>query len=93
MYEVKVANGNNSVFYITEEEKLRVLKARMEQERKAKRKNVSAYVKQHRLLGALMFLLGIACLFFGMPGVTILCAFFGVAGFLAKEEDEEWEER
>ena len=83
----------NEIMYVTEEEKLRILKARMEQERKAKRKNASAYVKQHRLIGTLMFLLGIVCLFIGMPGVTILCSFFGVAGFLAKEGDEEWEKR
>ena len=37
MYEIKVANGND-VFYITEEEKLRVLRRRMELERKANRK-------------------------------------------------------
>ena len=83
----------NTVMYVTEEEKLRVLKARMEQERKAKRKNLSAYVKQHRIAGVCMFGLGILCLFLKMPGVTLLCAFFGVAGFLAKEEDEEWEEQ
>lgn len=87
---------NNVIMYVSEEEKLRVLKTRMEQERKANRKlrraNTSAYIKQHRLAGMLMFLLGIACLFFGIPEVTILCSFFGVAGFLAKEEDQEWED-
>lgn len=81
----------NQIMYVTEEEKLRVLKARMEEERKARKRNVSAYVKQHRIAGTCMFGLGIVSLFLGMPGVTILCSFFGVAGFLAKEEDEEWE--
>lgn len=38
MYEVRVRNGNNNVFYITEEEKLRVLRRRADIERKAKRR-------------------------------------------------------
>ena len=83
----------NTVMYVTEEEKLRVLKARMELERKARRKSVSAYVKQHRIAGMIMFVLGIICLFLGMPGATILFAFFGAAVFLVKEEDEVWADR
>ena len=38
MYEVRVSNGNNDVMFITEEEKMRVLRNRLETERKANRK-------------------------------------------------------
>ncbi len=96
MYEVKTGTGD--VFYITEEEKLRVLRKRMDAERKARKRNVSAYVKQHRFLGTCMIGLALVCLLLGIFvdasffGLILVCAFFSAAAFSAKDGDDEWDE-
>jgi hypothetical protein len=60
MYDVKVSNG--SVFYITEEEKLRVLKRRMELERKrnSRFKRVWKETWKQKLLALLVTIMALA---------------------------------
>jgi len=85
-----------NIMYVTEEEKQRVLKARMEAERKAKRKanqkRLSVYERTHKISGTCMLILAIlALVVFGIEGIgySILCGLFSVIGFAAKEEDRE----
>ena len=84
---------NPNVFYITEEEKRAILRQRLEAERRANRKRLTAYERQYRILGMIGVILAIASLCIGGEAIigTILCGFLAVVGFLAKEEDrQEW---
>ena len=105
MYEVKVGNGNNNIFYITEEEKLRVLRNRMEAERKANRK-AKAFVtmlKETALQKVIAVTLAVVSylgsLYTQESGIFVAVLLFCLLIFLYKRnifekvEVEEWEER
>lgn len=80
------------VFYITEEEKRYVLNRRMEEERKANRKRMTAYEMEHRIAGiALLVLAVLAYLVFGMESIIIciMCGLFAIMALCAREEDRE----
>lgn len=105
MYEVKVGNGNNNIFYITEEEKLRVLRNRMEAERKANRKTKAfvAMLKETALQKCIAILLA-AVSFAGASfiqdnGVFVIPVLFSLVLFFYKrnifekmEVEDEWED-
>ena len=83
---------NANVFYISEEEKQTILRQRLEAERKANRKKLSAYEKTHRLAGTCMLIVAVlALVVFGAEGIcySIMCGLFSIIGFTAKEEDRE----
>ena len=85
-----------NIMYITEEEKKAILRQRMEAERKANKKRMTAYERQYRILGVIMLIMALFCLYIGGEMIigTILCSFFAVIGLVAKEEDRlEWEEQ
>lgn len=78
--------------YVTEEEKQRVLRARLEAERKANRKKLTAYERTHRIAGITLLILAVlALVVFGAEGIgySVLCGLFSIIGFVAKEEDKE----
>ena len=84
------------VFYITEEEKLMVLRNRMEQERKANRRRLTEHETNHRILGVIMLILALICLYIGGEMIigAIMCGLFSAIGFSAREEvKEEWVEQ
>lgn len=85
-----------NVFYITEEEKLTILRNRLEAERKANKKHLSANEKLHRFLGALLLIFAVIFLAIGGEGIigTIICAFMALVCFGAREEDRKtWVEQ
>ena len=85
-----------NVMYITEEEKLMVLRNRMEQERKANRRRMTEHERTHRIMGAIMLVLALVCLYIGGEMIigAIMCGLFSAIGFCAREEDrEEWVEQ
>ena len=103
MYEVKVGNGNNNIFYITEEEKLRVLRNRMEAERKANRKTKAfvAMLRKTALQKVIAIVLALVSLLVSMytgENVLVIVMFICVPMFFAKRnifekvEVEEWED-
>ena len=84
-----------NVMYVTEEEKKAILRQRLEAERKANKKRMTAYERQYRILGVIMLIMALFCLYIGGEMIigTILCSFFAVIGLLAREEDKmEWTE-
>lgn len=104
MYEVKVSNRNNNIFYITEEEKLRVLRNRMEAERKASRKRKAFFTKETALQKVIAIILAVVALvaakyvqdsgLFIVPLLFIcLPFFFCKRNIFEKVEVEEWEEQ
>lgn len=85
-----------NVMYVTEEEKQAILRQRIEMERKANKKRLTENERTHRILGVLLVILALAFLYIGGEGImgTIVCSFFAVICFLAREEDrEEWVEQ
>ena len=103
MQEVKTSNGNN-IFYITEEEKLRVLRNRMEAERKANRKRRAFFTKETALQKCFAIILAVIALvaakyvqdggLFIIPLLFIcLPFFFCKRNIFEKVEVEEWEEQ
>lgn len=83
------------VMYVTEEEKKRILDMRMEQERKANKKRLTAYEKHHRIIGWIAVGMALICLYIGGELIigTFVCGFLAIVGFSAKEEvREEWSE-
>ena len=86
-----------NVMYVTEEEKKRILDMRMEQERKANRKRMTAYEMEHRIAGiALLVLAVLAYLVFGMESIVIciMCGLFAIMALCAREEDrKKWADR
>ena len=104
MYEIKVGNGNNNIFYITEEEKLRVLRNRMEAERKANRKT-KAFVTMLRetalqkvIAVTLAIISYLGSLYTQESGIFVAVSLFCLLIFLYKRnifekvEAEEWED-
>lgn len=84
-----------NVMYVTEEEKLNILRNRLEAERKAKRR-LTEHERTHRILGILLIIMAFVFLYIGGEGIlgTILCSFFAIICLAAKEEDrEEWVEQ
>lgn len=84
------------VFYITEEEKRYVLDRRMEHERKANRRRMTAHEKNHRILGWIGVGMALVCLYIGGELIigSILFGFLSILGFSAREEvREEWVEQ
>ena len=85
-----------NVMYVTEEEKLSILRSRLEEERKANRRRLTVHEKNHRILGWIMLGMSLVCLYIGGELIigSILCVFFSIVGFTAREEDrEEWVEQ
>lgn len=83
------------VMYVTEEEKLAILRNRLEAERKANRRRLTTKEKHHRAIGWFMLGMALACLYIGGEAIigTIMCGFFALVGFTAREEvREEWVE-
>ena len=84
---------NTNVFYISEEEKQAILRQRMEQERKANRRRLTEHETNHRILGVIMLILALICLYIGGEMIigAIMCGLFSAIGFSAREEArEEW---
>jgi len=85
------------VFYITEQEKKRILDARMEQERKANKRRATEFERTHRIAGIGLILLAVASyIVFGMESIIIciVCGLFGIIGLCAREEDrKKWVEQ
>ena len=84
----------NQVFYITEEEKREILARRLEMERKANRKEMSATEIYHILIGILMAAVSILALYLSatIDGefiiFTFLCGFMSLVCFCTKKEME-----
>ena len=85
------------VMYVTEEEKREILRNRLEAERKANRKHMSANQKQHMIAGILMLIMALVTFYLSvnMDGefiiFTIVCGFMSLVCFGAREEGEtEW---
>lgn len=85
-----------NVMYVTEEEKKRILDMRMEEERKANRRRMTAHEKNHRILGWIGFGMALVCLYIGGELIigSIVFGFLSILGFSAREEvREEWVEQ
>jgi len=102
MQEVKTSNGNSNIFYITEEEKLRVLRNRMEAERKANRKRHTFFTKETALQKVIAILLvagaSMAAMYLQDSGYLVIPVLLGLILFFSKrnifeEVEEEWEDR
>ena len=81
--------NNISVIYITEEEKMTILRRRLELERQANRKHVSDNVKLHRTIGAILGVFAFAFLIVGAEGIigSILCGLFALIALAAKDDE------
>lgn len=85
-----------NVMYVTEEEKKRILDMRMEEERKANRRRMTAHEKNHRILGWIGVGMALVCLYIGGELIigSIIFGFLSILGFSAREEArEEWAEQ
>lgn len=99
MYEVRVSNGNNDVFFISEEEKLRVLRNRLEAERKAKRKSHAFFTKETAIQKVIAVVLTLVSLMVSIStgeNVLVIVLFICIPMFLAKRNvfggADEWED-
>ena len=102
MYEVRVSNGNNDVMFITEEEKMRVLRNRLETERKANRK-LNQFIMMLRetavqkcIAVILVVIALVGSIYTQAAGIFVVSALVSLALFLPKrnifKEVEEWDE-
>lgn len=82
-----------NVMYVTEEEKLAILRNRLEAERKANRRRLTEHERNHRILGVILLILAIGCFIIGGELIigSIMGIFFSIVCFAAREEDrKEW---
>lgn len=81
--------NNVNVMYVTEEEKRAILRQRLEAERKANKRRMTENERTHRILGVLLIILALVFLYIGGEGImgTIVCSFFAIICFCAREED------
>jgi hypothetical protein len=88
-----------NVMYVTEEEKRAILRQRLEAERKANRKRMSANQFQHMIAGIIMAIMAIVTFYLSIKIdgefiiFTIVCGFMSLVCFGAREEETEWVEQ